>query len=124
MSKDETKTDPFEIVPCKEIDKLDEIPEPDGDEGDPHYLSFEEKLGIISVGISRPFEVSDATESVTTVLVQAPSSDDIKVTKGVVYPLLERCIVGWTKTDIKKFLKVAHGRDSLRLQRLMRHFLK
>ena len=123
MSKEEQNQDPFEIQPVRFIGKTEEIPDPNGEGGDPNYLSLDDKLGIIELEISRTFTPSDTAEPVTSLKIQAPSTADLKQANGNVYILKEKCIVGWTPSDIKKFLAEAHGRDGIRLQKLIRHFL-
>ena len=125
MSNENEKKDPFAIQPVRTIGNMEVIPDPDGDDGEPNYLSLEEKLGIVEIELSKPFAVSDTAEPASSIMVQAPSNAAMKKGKGNLYTIMERCVVGWTPSDITKFFNSenTHGRDNLRVQKIIRHFL-
>ena len=101
----------------EEIWDVDETDENDVKRG--KMLTLEEQLGVIEFELSKPMKLSDQEESVTSIKLKAPSMDDIDSSKNRPRAILQKCVIGINPRDLK-----LEGRDYLRLQRLLRHFLQ
>lgn len=97
----------------------DEIWEVEQNDEKGRFLSLDEQLGTIELELSRPLKLSDREEDLTNLQIKAPSADDIDKTQGNVRQLIGKCTTGINPKDIGKL----EGRDYLRLQKLIRHFL-
>lgn len=105
------------------IYKDDEIWDPtekdENDEPRGKLLTIEEQMGVVELELSEPLKLSDREEPVTSLQVKGPSAQDIKTTKGTVAKLIGRCVMGIVPRDLDNL----NGRDYLRIQGLLRHFL-
>ena len=83
------------------------------------FLSIEEQKGVVELELTMPLVVDYQEADITHLNVKAPSMDDISKTNGNVRQLIGKCIVGVSPRDVVGL----HGRDYVRLQSLIRHFL-
>ena len=83
------------------------------------FLTLEEQRGAVEFELTEPMQVSDRTEPLTSIRVVAPSSKQIDDAAGNIGQLCGQSVQGIKPSDLK-----LHGRDYIRLQTLIRHFLR
>ena len=105
------------------IDNEEEIWDPDEtDEGGQKrgkMLTLDEQLGIVEFELSTPLQLSDRDEKIATIKVKGPSKS-VMDTSNLASKIVEKCVLGINPRDLKNIT----GRDYLRLQKLLRHFLQ
>ena len=105
-------------TPIKVIGVEDNIPDPDEKKHD-KFLTLQEQLNPVELELTEPMQVSDRTEKLTTIKVVAPSSKQINDAEGNIGVICGQCVQGIKSSDLN-----LHGRDYIRLQTLIRHFLR
>ena len=106
------------VAADEEIWAPDEI-DPVTEEKMGRFLSIEEQIGVVVLELTKPTKVSDREELITEVEIVAPDGDAIDNAKGKVRSLIGKCVMGINPRDLGKL----PGRDYLRIQNLIRHFL-
>lgn len=88
------------------------------------FLTLDEQRGVIELELTVPLKLSDRDETLTHLKVTYPSGPDIDAIargSGNDNKLVAKCVQGVNPKDLEN---LPHGRDNMRLKRLIRHFLR